>query len=127
VAPTLLDYLGMETPDWMAGQSLLHGDPPGARPIISAGVVGVDCEGPDWWCVADPNLVRPPFYQFGYFQVVVCRTMYTLELNTERWSEQPVIGSTAACEPDELPTSSQVRQLILEHLRQNGFDVSSLE
>jgi hypothetical protein len=127
VAPTLLDYLGLETPDWMAGQSLLHGDPPAARPIISSGVVGVDCEPPDWWCVADPNLVRPPFYQFGYVQVVVCRTMYTLELNTDRWSEEPVIGSTAACGPDELPTRAQVRQLILEHLRQNGFDVSSLQ
>jgi hypothetical protein len=53
--------------------------------------------------------------------------MYTLELNTDRWSEAPVIGSTAACGPGEPPTGEQVRQLILEHLRQNGFDVASLE
>ena len=127
VAPTLLDYLGMETPGWMAGQSLLHGEPERARPIISVGVIGVQCEGPDWWCVVDPLKVRPPFYQFGYVQAVICQKMYVLELGSERWSETQVVGSTARCGPEELPSRAQVRGIMLEHLRSNGFDVSSLE
>jgi hypothetical protein len=127
IAPTLLDYLGMETPAWMSGKSLLEGEPPRLRPIISAGVVGVDCHGPDWWCVIDPSLSRPPFYQFGYLQVVVCQRMYILNLTNHQWSESGVEGHTHPCALSDLPTSGQVRKMMLDHLRSNGFDVSSLE
>jgi hypothetical protein len=127
IAPTLLDYLGMETPAWMSGRSLLRGNPPAERPIISAGVVGVDCRPPDWWCVVDPTLAKPPFYQFGYIQTVVCQMMYTLTLNTGQWSQTTVRGHTAPCSANTLPSGGQVRALTLEHLRFYGFDISSLE
>lgn len=126
VAPTLLDYLGLETPVWMSGASLLAGEPDRARPIFSAGVVGVQCRPPDWWCVVDPNLVRAPFYQFGYIQVTICQRMYTLELNHDRMSEVDVSGHTAPCEPAVLPARAEVRELILDHFEANGFDVSTL-
>ncbi len=45
IAPTLLDYLGLEKPGWMPGQSLLQGEPPLLRPILSARYVGEVCEG----------------------------------------------------------------------------------
>lgn len=126
VAPTLLDYLGMEVPAWMDGQSLLGAEPDPLRPILSASVVGVDCNRPGWWCILDPRRVREPFYQFGSLQVVVCQRMYTLDLNHNRWTEVDVAGHTAPCPLTELPTRAEVRQIVLDHLRENGFDVSSL-
>jgi hypothetical protein len=127
VAPTLLDYLGMQAPSWMSGQSLLRGDPPATRPIISVGVVGVDCQPPDWWCVIDQTKVKPPFFQFGTLQVVVCQKMYTLTLDSGRLVETPVEGHTAPCRETDLPSAEQVRQIMLDHLRKNGFNVYSLE
>ena len=127
IAPTLLDYLGMEKPTWMPGQTLLHGELSSTRPIISAGVVRVDCQSPDWWCVPDPNLNKPPFYQFNTIQVVICQKMYTLELHSKNWTETDVNGHTAPCKTADLPDSTHVRQIAVEHLRANGFDVSSLK
>jgi hypothetical protein len=127
IAPTLLDYLGMEKPAWMPGLSLLHGEPPAKRPIISMEAVGVDCQPPDWWCVLDPAKVKPPFYQFGSIQVVICDRMYTLELNTNQWTEMPVNKHTAPCKPTDMPDRTAVYNIMLEHLQSNGFDVSSLK
>jgi hypothetical protein len=127
IAPTLLDYLGMDIPAWMSGQSLLHGSPAKDRPIISAGVVGVDCTPPNYWCIIDRSRDKPPFYQFGFIQVVVCQKMYTLILNTGQWSQTDVVGHTAPCAEDTLPSSAQVRNIALDHLLFYGFDISSLK
>jgi phosphoglycerol transferase MdoB-like AlkP superfamily enzyme len=127
ISPTILDYLGMEKPAWMSGQSLLEGEPPLLRPIISAGVTGVDCRPPDWWCVIDPTISQPPFYQFGYLQVVVCQKMYILNLRNNSFLEKKVAGHTAPCPAADLPSQKEIRLLMLEHLRRYGFDVSSLE
>jgi hypothetical protein len=40
-------------------------------------------------------MVRPPFYQFGSIQLVVCQGMYTLNLNTQLLSQAKVAGHTA--------------------------------
>ena len=57
IAPTILDYLGLAQPAWMPGLSLLAGEPPALRPIISAGVFQdkLNCPPPDWWCSIDPE------------------------------------------------------------------------
>jgi hypothetical protein len=127
IAPTLLDYLGMEQPTWMPGQSLLAGEPPAMRPIFSAGVVGVDCRPPDWWCTIDATLSHPPFYHFGSIQVIVCQEMDTLNMLNGRFLRKIIHSHTAPCPMDELPGAKEGRRLIIEHLRANGFDVSSLE
>jgi arylsulfatase A-like enzyme len=125
IAPTLLDYLGLEKPGWMPGQSLLQGEPPLLRPMISARYVGEVCEG--WWCTLDTRLVRPPFYQFGSIQLVVCQGMYTLNLNTQILAEAKVDGHTAPCAADQIPTDAKAREIIKEHLQTYGFDVASLK
>jgi hypothetical protein len=129
IAPTILDYLGLAQPAWMSGKSLLAGDPPALRPIISAGVIQdkINCPPPDWWCSIDPAISRPPFYQFGYLQVVVCQKMARLTLNINLYSELAVFDHTAPCPAADLPDKNAVRAIMVEHLRANGFDVSSLE
>jgi len=126
IAPTLLDYLGMQKPAWMAGQSLLRQEPPATRPIISAGVVDVNCEPPDWWCVINPKKSSPPFYQFGYIQLTVCQKMWTVYLDSLEWASAEVPGHTAPCQQNDLPDEQAAHKIVIEHLRQNGFDVGKL-
>jgi hypothetical protein len=129
VAPTILDYLGMEKPAYMSGSSLLAGEPPALRPIISAGVIQskIECAPPDWWCTIDPAISQPPFYQFGFLQVVICQKMAKLELNLNFYSDLSVFDHSAPCPAADLPDKNAVRAIMLEHLRKYGFDVSSLE
>ncbi len=127
IAPTVLDYLGMETPAWMSGQSLIGARLSPLRPIISAGVIGINCEPPDWWCEIDVNRPSSTFEQFGYIQLVVCQGMYTLELESNSFSQQLVPGHTNPCSQAQLLTEEQARSVILDHLSTYGFDVTSLE
>jgi arylsulfatase A-like enzyme len=129
IAPTILDYLGLAQPAWMPGLSLLKGEPPALRPIISAGVFQdkLNCSPPDWWCSVDPAAAQPPFFQFGYIQVVMCQKMAKLELNINYYSELEVFDHTAPCPEADLPDRNAVHAIIVEHLRKYGFDVSSLE
>ncbi len=129
IAPTILDYLGLAQPAWMPGLSLLNGEPPALRPIISAGVIQekLNCPPPDWWCSIDPAAAQPPFYQFGYMQVVICQKMTRLDLNINYYSELEVFEHTAPCPEGDLPDRNAVHAIIVEHLRKYGFDVSSLE
>ncbi|MGB7537393.1 MAG: sulfatase/phosphatase domain-containing protein, partial [Anaerolineales bacterium] len=129
IAPTILEYLGMEKPAYMSGQSLLAGEPPALRPIISAGVLQskIYCAPPDWWCSIDPAISQPPFFQFGYLQVVICQKMAKLDLNINYYSELAVFDHTAPCPAADLPDRNAIHAIMVEHLRKYGFDVSSLE
>jgi hypothetical protein len=115
----------MEQPSWMPGQSLLKGEPKATRPILSFGVKYENCEG--WWCVVDPNSIKPPFYQFDFVQVVVCQNMYHMDLDSRAMTSSKVNNHSAPCEQDALPSTAQVRQIIRDHLQKYGFDVSSLK
>ncbi len=127
IAPTILDYLGMETPAWMSGQSLIGAGLSPLRPIISAGVIAIQCEPPDWWCEIDSNRTSSTFEQFGTIQLVVCQGMYTLDLDRNQFTERLVPGHTSPCPPSQLPSEEEARQIILDHLGTYGFDVATLE
>ena len=66
LAPTLLDYLHVQKPTWMAGDSLLSGMPL-ERPIFGVSMSS-DIEIENREIVVDS--LKPPFYQFGYISVV---------------------------------------------------------
>jgi arylsulfatase A-like enzyme len=127
IAPTVLDYLGMETPSWMSGKSLIDGKLSPLRPIFSAGVVGVQCEPPDWWCEIDNARTSSAFKQFGYIQLVVCQGMYRLDLVSNNFTAGLVPEHTNPCSQAHLLSEEEARQMILDYLRTYGFDVSSLE
>jgi hypothetical protein len=125
IAPTVLDYLGMDKPAWMPGESLLKGEPPSLRPIFSSIKGDEICEG--WWCRTDPKYIKPPFYQFAAMQMVVCQEMYTLFLRTNYLEEKTVRDQTAPCQTEDLPSREQARAMIREYLNLNGFDVTSIK
>jgi len=121
IAPTLLDYLNIEQPGWMAGDSILY-RAVGNRPIYS---VGVDEIRPEWDHLVAYNFI-PPFYQFGYINLVYCDQYFTLDLKEFNWSSDSVQGHTRACTTGLRITDEQAYGLIITHLKEEGFNVDSL-
>ena len=125
IAPTLLDYLGVQPPDWMSGQSLISGELE-QRPIFGVSSQGQE-PGKDGEFAVNWEKVRAPFYQFGELTLVHCQRWFYLDLTDLSWETGDVTGSTATCPPDSELTDSQAFQLMVAHLAKNGFDVSSLD
>jgi arylsulfatase A-like enzyme len=114
IPATLMDYLGIPNPAWMDGASLLKGEPPADREIISV-VAG------------SPRKIAPPFYQIKTMQVIVCHKWYALNVQENTWTSGNVYRHTAKCEENLLPSEAEVRGKILDYLRTHGFDISSIQ
>ena len=125
IAPTLLDYLGLDQPDWMRGNSLIAGDLE-QRPIF--GVSEID---PLVWNAATgTSIVREkppePFDIYILATLIHCTKWFSLNLYTMNWESGTVEASTTVCQPRGEITDRRAFQWILEHLHENGFDVSHL-
>jgi hypothetical protein len=126
IAPTVLDYLGIERPGWMSGLSLISpGITPGRfiftadpkhRIIIVNGVKGV----------ADRGKPGPPFYSLKAMGIHCCHRYFELGLEEAVLNVIDVAGHTAPCDVAELPDPREVGRLIIDHLDANGYDTSSL-
>ena len=125
IAPTILDYLGLAEPSWMEGQSLLKDNSSERRLIFSTGTSKVKPNEQEI-SFLDPDLNKPPFYQFSYLSVLDCQRMYTLDLTSYQWSSKDVPGYVNPCRPQDLLSVQAVKQAISQRLEQDGFDTSSL-
>jgi hypothetical protein len=126
IAPTVLDYLGLDQPDWMGGRSLLAGGL-GQRPIF--GVAEIDAN--EWAASGSSAPVRDkPLTGFDIHllaTVIYCRSWFRLNLYTETWESGAVHGSTTTCPPEGEVTDRVAFELIVAHLGQNGFGVQALD
>ena len=125
IAPTILDYIGLDQPNWMSGTSLIAGDLE-QRPIFGVNDVDREKDENNIFSVNWDN-VSPPFYQFGGMSVIYCQNWYRLNLTDLSWDAGEVDASTSTCPPGSDITEEQAFQWIVEHLHENGFDVSTLE
>ncbi len=121
IAPTILDYLGLPRPDWMAGHSLLT-ERDGDRPVFIAQIGDAD-KDPETGQISYPELVEP-FYQFGRMTVVLCDTWYTVNLKTLKMTSAKVRAYSGTCSIEHSPLSAL--NLIRSHLESYGFDAFSL-
>jgi arylsulfatase A-like enzyme len=118
IAPTILDYLGLPIPDWMEGISLLSSELTNDRLIMSYGMKADRSER---------ELLKPPFFQFGFFYIVQCDRWYQFDAGRNQWSTGEILGHTAPCSPDEpLFSFDEIKGKLIDHLASNHFDVSSL-
>lgn len=125
IAPTLLDYLGIPKPSWMAGQSLLKGQPPFNRPVFSA-VPGHTFLNNLNQLEIDPKKAKAPFYQFGTIGMVVCQNWYSLNTDDLSWHKTAIENYPTPCPANALPSDRQAEQMIINQLQLDGFDVSGL-
>ena len=118
IAPTILDYLGVEIPDWMDGESLLSERKGAYRPII-----GTDKNNDIDKC---PENYKEPFFGLGGVFAVVCDRYYKLSVWENQLTSRTIEGHTSPCNETNLPSVGEVREIIVDHLGSSGYDVSSL-
>jgi arylsulfatase A-like enzyme len=119
IAPTLLDYLGIDIPEWMEGVSLLDGEPPEDRPVFSTAVAPDLVETRKW--ALDLSRLKPPFYSLGLLAMTVGDRIYALELTTGELSVESVAGHAQALEDDRKPDDAVAREMLLRHLEGKGY------
>ena len=123
IAPTLLDYLGMDRPGWMMGQSLIAKDPNPGRTIFTAdrshghGVVARR--------QITPSHIVPPFFSLGRVSVIRCDTVFEFRLRKNVAIVSKVKGHTRPC-PDG-PSPAEAMQQIVDHLDRCDYDTSLLD
>lgn len=126
IAPTVLDYLGITIPEWMRGQSLFNEGLVGPQYIFSASVETSLIEvSKDGLWIVEAERKKPPFYQVGYVGLIVCDQWFELYLQNPEMLYGKVKGHTQPCSPDILLTAEEAEDILLDHLMQNGFDISS--
>jgi arylsulfatase A-like enzyme len=123
IAPTLVDALGGDVPDWMEGRSLLAGTIEPCRPILSAIVNSeiISHQG-NWWF----STPRPPFFTLGTLAVITGQRTSALDVIRGRLGQAAVAtagGAGAECSAFD---PEQARSFLIGHLRESGYDVSSL-
>ncbi len=126
IAPTILSYLGAPQRAWMQGQSLLTNNLSPARRILSANVgneVMITEDRRTW--VLDESRISAPFYQLGKINLVVCDKWFSLDLRTPQLSYGNVEGSTASCSQGDIPAPEQAREILVQHLADEHYDVTN--
>lgn len=123
IAPTLLDYLGIERPEWMMGQSLVAKDPNPGRTVFAADRIhGIGV-------VARRQIIpshnMPPFYSLGSVSLIRCDTVVEYQLRKEVALVSKVKGHTSPC-PDG-PSPEEAMRRIVDHLDRYDYDTSSLD
>jgi arylsulfatase A-like enzyme len=111
---TLLDYIDKDQPEWMTGTSLLQGEPPVMREIIST-------------TAGSPKKIKPPFYQIKSLQFIVCQKWYSWNVQDNEFKTGEVKSHTAKCDPTLLPTDDEVQKKMLEFFKKYKYDTSSIE
>jgi glucan phosphoethanolaminetransferase (alkaline phosphatase superfamily) len=124
IAPTILDYLGIDQPAWMGGESLISGDLD-HRAIISANLIKGENSNNNQ--TVNWEELPAPFYQFGDITLIFCQKWFKLDLTHLLRQTGNIEGSTAVCPPGVEITEDQAFQWIVAHLKENGFDVSNLD
>lgn len=127
IAPTVLDYLGVEKPGWMDGLSLISSELEPDRLIFTADPrhrIVPDGKGQK---VADRGIPKPPFYELQAMGVHCCQKYFDLDLETCVLTVSDTPGHTAPCDEGDLPDPQEVGRLIIDHLDRNGYDTSSLK
>ncbi|MGV8049465.1 MAG: sulfatase-like hydrolase/transferase [Anaerolineaceae bacterium] len=111
IAPTILDYLDIPIPEWMAGQSLLS---------------EIEIDRPIFLSVVGQTKTEDDFFQFGKVAVIVCDDWYEVNLKQLEMTSGSVKNYQGNC-PDIEFGGEEALRLLISHLQQAGFDTTSLD
>jgi glucan phosphoethanolaminetransferase (alkaline phosphatase superfamily) len=111
IAPTILDYLDIPIPEWMAGESLLG---------------EIEIDRPIFLSVVDQTKTEDDFFQFGKIAVIVCDDWYEVNLKQLEMTSGSVKNYQGNC-PDIEFGGEEALRLLISHLQQAGFDTTSLD
>jgi len=121
IAPTILEYLGVEVPHWMEGDSLLSLEEEYSRLIFSS-------------VTAKPKLNRksgryevdkpkPPFYTLGRLSLIDCHVRYEANLVKFTFSMSSIEEHTKPCAKSDILSKDEAIKAIANHLDQQAYDI----
>ncbi len=118
IAPTLLDYLGVAKPGWMAGRTLLKGKLP-ERPIFAT--YFENSGDTDLGEGSDAAAKKPKAPLFQFVTLVYCNRWYRLDLAAGSIEQGAVDHATAPCEKAAL-SQPEALDLFTKHFKENNFE-----
>ena len=120
IAPTLLEYMGVDVPEWMAGESLL-GELDRTRLIYSAKI------NPDAFGREEKyeDVIAPPFYQFETIAVSQCQYIYEINLDEGTMVRKTIADYVDPCGDQNLATPDQIWDSAMTLLSDYGFQIPS--
>lgn len=127
IAPTILDYMGLSKPAWMSGRSILDAELPAVRPIFSADADKTTFKSQNRRVFIEPTKIEAPFYTLKEVTMVLCQRAYVADLMSRKLQFEDVKGHTMPCDESELPSPERAFVMILDHLRECGYDLSAFE
>lgn len=107
VAPTILDYLSVEIPQWMDGDSLLSSKPDRLRPIFSQTTQ-----------LKDGIKVR----SLKSVAVTFCQRTFSLDIDSGTVKDSEIPGHTSPCPEAGRLSVDEMKTLLMELLRSNGYN-----
>ena len=108
IAPTLLNYLGIDAPAWMRGDSMLRKIDP-YRLIFSAGEI------------PDRSAGKPPFYQFGFLTAIQCQNYFYYDLSKLTLTKGFIKDYDTPCPEEALDSENVVLSKIKTLLQEFGY------
>jgi hypothetical protein len=127
ITATLLDYLGIEQPEWMSGMSILSSGGESHRPIYSVERIPGLKVTKRHREKGNLGKAGPPFYGMKSAVIVYCNQAFELHLDRSRLLVSYINGHTAPCPDHEIPEPRKIGRWILAHLEANNYDVSSIQ
>lgn len=123
IAPTILDYLGIDIPTWMQGQSLIS-DYLSQRPILGIKTITASKDETTGHLFV---IEIPLFHQFGKINLIYCQNWYSIDLRSYHFESGEVEGYIALCQKEDLMSDADAFRLMSNHLKENGFNTSVLD
>lgn len=123
LAPTILDYMDMQIPVWMEGESLFQLGKR-QRPII--GVSSASVERAENGKMELNDALKPPFYQFGTVNLSTCQNWYKIKLADMELTSGVLEGYIEPCKAEDMLSQDEALEAISDFFEQRGYNASSI-
>jgi hypothetical protein len=71
----------------------------------------------------DREMIQPPFYQFGFINVIQCQNLFEIDLKTGEMIKRSLSGYVQPCPPAELDEPAVIWDSAMALLRSYGYDI----
>jgi len=123
LAPTILDFIGADIPEWMEGRSLFRLNNE-KRLLFAYGPSSLEYQDDVGFSVSEP---RPPFFTLNNFYAINCDRIYQVTFNEEAFKSSEIPDLESACAQSDRLTLAEVGRAMVSNLGERGYDTSSLD
>ena len=123
LAPTILDFIGADIPEWMEGRSLFRLNNE-KRLLFAYAPSSLEYQDDVGFSVSEP---RPPFFTLNNFYAINCDRIYQVTFNEEAFKSREIPDLESACAQSDRLTLAEVGRAMVSNLGERGYDASSLD